>query len=358
MHSGSDHSRGSAAAVEIVVPPVDRHSAASAHTYMLRCTSLVVLTLQNALLILVMRYARTRPGELFFSTTAVVVAELLKTIGCLLIILWQEGSFRQCLQHLNQNIVQQPMDCLKISVPAIIYVLQNNLLYVAVSNLDASTYQVSYQLKILTTALFSVALLHKRLSQLQWVSLVCLFTGVAVVQLQPQDTAVSTKAATQQQSAMIGLCAVGVASVMSGFAGVYFEKLLKHTSPSIFLRNVQLGVIGVVVGLITVYTNDGQQVMLKGFFHGYDGVVWLIVFLQAFSGLVVAVVVKYADNILKGFATSAAIIISCLASMYFFDFVVSLQFVVGASLVILATYMYSKYVPTVGLPFTMAKSDV
>ena len=47
-----------------------------------------------------------------------------------------------------QNIVKQPIDCLKISVPAVIYVIQNNLLYVAVSNLDASTYQVVYKLYI------------------------------------------------------------------------------------------------------------------------------------------------------------------------------------------------------------------
>jgi solute carrier family 35 (UDP-sugar transporter), member A1/2/3 len=96
----------------------------------------------------------------------------------------------------------------------------------------------------------------------------------------------------------------------------------------------------------------------NGFFFGYDNVVWAIVLLQAFSGLVVAVVVKYADNILKGFATSAAIILSCIASMYFFDFQLSSQFVVGASLVMLATYMYSKYVPTVGLPFTAQKTDL
>jgi UDP-galactose transporter len=356
MHAVNENSRS----VEIdVPPPVERsHSSASMHTYMLRCTSLVVLTLQNALLILIMRYARTRDGDMFFATTAVVSAEVFKTVGCLFIIWWQEGSLSALVHHLNQNIVQQPLDCIKISVPAIIYVLQNNLLYVAVSNLDASTYQVSYQLKILTTALFSVALLHKRLSQLQWVSLVCLFTGVAVVQLQPHNTAAVAKATDQQQNAMLGLTAVGMASIMSGFAGVYFEKLLKHTSPSIFLRNIQLGVIGVIVGLMTMYANDGQQIILKGFFHGYDSIVWLIVFLQAFSGLFVAVVVKYADNILKGFATSAAIVISCIASMYFFDFTLSTEFVVGASLVILATYMYSKYVPTVGLPFSMAKSDV
>ena len=47
------------------------------------------------------------------------------------------------LQYLNENIFQQPIDCLKISVSAIVYTLQNNLLYVAVSNLEAATYQVS-----------------------------------------------------------------------------------------------------------------------------------------------------------------------------------------------------------------------
>jgi len=41
-----------------------------------------------------------------------------------------------------QSILQQPIDFLKISVPAVIYIAQNNLLYVALSNLDAAFFQV------------------------------------------------------------------------------------------------------------------------------------------------------------------------------------------------------------------------
>ena len=115
-------------------------------------------------------------------------------------------------------------------------------------------------MKILTTALFSVAILNKHLSRLQWLSLIFLFVGVAVVQLQPtQPTPVAAN--TTQQSLVTGLAAICTASMMSGFAGVYFEKLLKHTSPSIFLRNVQLGVIGIVFGLVTMYASDGSKVL-------------------------------------------------------------------------------------------------
>lgn len=43
--------------------------------------------------------------------------------------------------------------------------------------------QVTYQLKILTTALFSVILLRKSLSSLKWFSLIVLMVAVALVQV-------------------------------------------------------------------------------------------------------------------------------------------------------------------------------
>lgn len=185
-------------------------------------------------------------------------------------------------------------------------------------------------------------MLRKQISKLQWTSLVLLFVGISIVQLQPTESKLKSAPATEQNQ-ILGLVCVVISCAMSGFAGVYFEKILKGTKGSVWLRNVQLGALGVIIGFITMEINDGAAVTEKGFFFGYSNTVWFVICIQSFGGLCVAVVVKYADNILKGFATSAAIILSCIASIFFFDFTLTLQFTLGASLVMYSVYMYSRY---------------
>lgn len=91
-----------------------------------------------------------------------------------------------------------------------------------------------------------------------------------------------------------------------------------------------------------------------------------LLFLQALGGLVIAAVIKYADNILKGFATSLSIILSTLISYFWlqdfdptrykqpsllcpsrlhlffslFSPIVHSVFFLGAVLVIVATFLY------------------
>lgn len=56
----------------------------------LKYISLAVLVVQNASLILSIRYVRTLPGDHFFATSAVVMAEILKVLTCLVLILIQK----------------------------------------------------------------------------------------------------------------------------------------------------------------------------------------------------------------------------------------------------------------------------
>jgi solute carrier family 35 (UDP-sugar transporter), member A1/2/3 len=102
-----------------------------------------------------------------------------------------------------------------------------------------------------------------------------------------------------------------------------------------------MGLPSVVIAYLTVYFKDTAAIQKQGFLGGYTTIVWTVVTVQAVGGLIVATVVKYADNVLKVFATSFSIVISCIISAFMFDFHPSISFLVGASLVVTATVMYS-----------------
>ncbi|XP_069477189.1 UDP-N-acetylglucosamine transporter isoform X1 [Ambystoma mexicanum] len=310
----------------------------------LKYISLGILVFQTTSLVLTMRYSRTlkEEGPRYLSSTAVVAAEFLKIAACVLLVYKDNHcNFRSLNRVLHDEIINKPMETLKLAIPSGIYTLQNNLLYVALSNLDAATYQVTYQLKILTTALFSVSMLNKKLNIYQWISLLILMAGVALVQWPTDDAPESTHKEVSAGSQFVGVVAVLIACFSSGFAGVYFEKILKETKQSVWIRNIQLGCFGGIFGLMGVYIYDGERISQSGFFQGYNKLTWTVVVLQALGGLVIAAVIKYADNILKGFATSLSIILSTLISYFWLqDFIPTSVFFLGAIFVISATFLY------------------
>jgi solute carrier family 35 (UDP-sugar transporter), member A1/2/3 len=320
--------------------------------------SLLTLVVQNSSLVLTMRYSRVLPGPAYLSSTAVVLSEILKCVISLSIHLneqRQQSRYSRLptisddasfdanqsgynLARLWTDLFSIKSGFLKLLVPAVLYTLQNNLQFVAATNLDAATFQVTYQCKILTTALFAVLMLGQSLSLKKWLSLVILTAGVGCVQI-PSGT---TSTTLQQGNWTVGIAAVAVACLCSGFAGVYFEKVLKNgQSSSIWVRNVQLSVSCLAIALCGAFVWDGEAIREHGFFQGYNAVVLATVCIQAAGGLIVALVIKYADNILKGFATSLSIVLSTVASVFLFNFVPTIYFLAGSILVFAATYLYS-----------------
>ena len=306
-----------------------------------RYASLVLLVIQNAVLVLISRYSRTMPGDRYFATTAVICQEILKFLASIVIIYVNDGFF-SLLSQINQSIIANPLDNLRVAVPSTLYMIQNNLFYVGISNLPAATFQVIFQMKLLTTALFAVLILGRKLNLTKWASLVILSLGVAAVQIEATISKDQKEANSTNQNPLLGFMAVLAACMTSGFAGVYFEKILKDSEVSLWIRNIQLGVIGALMGAATAYFSEGKEILEHGFFYGYNEYTIGAIFTQALGGLIIACVVKYADSILKGFATSLAIILSCVMSVFLFNFQVTPVFVVGATMVVGSVYIYSK----------------
>ncbi|XP_018654928.1 LOW QUALITY PROTEIN: putative sugar transporter [Schistosoma mansoni] len=281
----------------------------------IKCGSLIFLTCQTSCLILLMRVSRSvQNSELYSASTVVVCSEFLKLLLSTILIFYQEVKLNVVF---HQSIIKvQYNDMIQILIPSTLYIVQNNLLYFAISHLNAVLYQILYQSKIFTTAMFMILLLNHHLRSTQWFSLLLLSTGIILTQLPSLGQSTSS---SEFHSNLYGLLAILLASVTSGFAGVYLEKIFKGTSTSIWMRNLQLGLLGVPIGLFGVFINDASKVKTLGFFYGYTPIVWIVVILQAFGGLAIAFVMRYADNILKGFSMGLSMILSSLISYFLFD---------------------------------------
>ena len=315
----------------------------------------------------------TADGHRYLPSTAVFLTELLKLAVCMTIALYDISSnlprsapATALFEALANGLISG--DSWKMAIPAGLYTLANSLQYVGISNLDAATFQVTYQLKIIVTAIFSVAMLGRSMSGRKWFSLVLLMIGVAIVSLPQKDAGslasshhtrvyvprsiesvfkhagavkrevphLRKRSATYEGieedelsmnanlDTSIGLLATVGVCFLSGLAGVYFEKVLKDSTTkatSLWIRNAQVSMYSLFpaffVGVIFV---DGEQVSKFGFFAGYNWIVFLSIAIQCFGGIVAAFCIYYADNISKNFAISLSMVLSALASFLLFDF--------------------------------------
>ena len=58
----------------------------------LRWISLIALVLQTTSLVLLLRYSRTMKAERYLSSTAIVTAEFLKALICVILVWFENGS--------------------------------------------------------------------------------------------------------------------------------------------------------------------------------------------------------------------------------------------------------------------------
>lgn len=138
-----------------------------------------------------------------------------------------------------------------------------------------------------------------------------------------------------------GFLAVIAACFTSGLAGVYFEMVLKTSSANLWTRNVQLSAWSLFPAALPVLLEMLRRGVAAPFLH-FGASAWATVVLQVTGGLAVAMVIKHADNILKGFAVSFSIVLSFGFSVAFFNFPFTAPFAAGVALVILSTLSYSR----------------
>ncbi|BBH09907.1 Nucleotide-sugar transporter family protein [Prunus dulcis] len=220
-------------------------------------------------------------------------------------------------------------------IPALLYLVKNLLQYYIFAYVDAPGYQILKNLNIISTGVLYRIILKRKLSEIQWAAFIILCAGCTTAQLNPKSDSVL-------QTPLQGWVMAIVMALLSGFAGVYTEAIIKkRPSRNINVQNFWLYVFGMAFNAVAIVIQDFDAVMNKGFFHGYSFITVLMILNHALSGIAVSMVMKYADNIVKVYSTSVAMLLTAVVSVFLFGFHLSLAFFLGSTVVSVAVYLHS-----------------
>lgn len=227
-------------------------------------------------------------------------------------------------------------------IPSIIYLIHNNVQFATLTFVDPSTYQIMGNLKIVTTGILFRSFLKRKLSNLQWMAILLLAVGTTTSQVKGCGVAkCDSLFSAPLQGYLLGI----LSACLSALAGVYTEYLMKKNNDSLYWQNVQLYAFGVLFNMIRLIMDDVSAGFEKGtwwqnLFDGYDFTTWLVVLNLASTGLLVSWLMKYADNIVKVYSTSMAMLLTMVLSAYLFDFRPTLQLFLGIVICIISVQMY------------------
>ena len=142
-------------------------------------------------------------------------------------------------------------------------------------------------------------------------------------------------AARKAADYLLGVSAVALEAALSGFSNVYFERVLKSTSLSVWERNVQLAGYSLLIYVpmaLSVHPN---------LLHGWSALTWLTAFLGALGGILIGLVINFMDSISKNLALTVAIVLTAALDYLLFDGIMNLPIVSAAGIVVTSIVTYS-----------------
>lgn len=241
----------------------------------------------------------------------------------------------QTLTHANRQLIHetQPRLLLHMLALAIIYCYNNALMFWLFARADPGSITLIKSASTILTAVLMYVWRRFTLSALRWMLILLQLCGLVVAQFHP---------CTGRPHLPMHVYAVLCVSLFnSTVANVWNEHVIKNFQyASLATKNVHLYFFGALLnGALFLY----HRVHTPGtppFLYGYSMAALGVVTSNAFIGIAINLVYKYADALVKNIATSTTTVVLVLLSAFFFGGRSDLMVFVGAAVVLLATFLY------------------
>lgn len=345
--------------------------------------------------ILLLKFSANAENKYDFHPASVnLLAEALKLVFCLIMsirVIVREG--RSC-RDLGFSSTTSLLVSFKWAIPAFLYFLDNIIIFYVMTYLQPAMAVLFSNFVILTTAVLFRIVLKRRLSWVQWASLIILFLAIVSLTMGsggnqhpistpggihanplsiPSNSCVlytqlleqmknssaseswtSVLPAQEWRNKMVEkLRTFGVGHILlllqcfiSAMANIYNEKILKEgdqLTESIFIQNSKLYVFGLIFnGLTLGLGSEARGITIHcGLLYGHNAFSLGLVLVTAALGLSVAFILKFRDNMFHVLTGQITTVVVTALSLFLFDFRPSLDFFLQAPMVLLAIFIYN-----------------
>ncbi|KAL9427030.1 hypothetical protein AB3S75_033753 [Citrus x aurantiifolia] len=237
------------------------------------------------------------------------------------------------------TIAQAARNNVLLAVPAFLYAINNYLKFIMQLYFNPATVKMLSNLKVFVIALLLKIIMKRQFSIIQWEALALLLTGISVNQLRslPEGTsALGLPVATGAY--LYTLIFVTVPSL----ASVFNEYALKSQyDTSIYHQNLFLYGYGAIFNFLGIVITA----MFKGpssfdILQGHSKATMLLICNNAAQGILSSFFFKYADTILKKYSSTVATIFTGLASAALFGHTLTMNFILGISIVFISMHQF------------------
>ncbi|TVU15427.1 hypothetical protein EJB05_38948 [Eragrostis curvula] len=254
------------------------------------------------------------------------------------------------LQSRKQKVGEKPLLSLStfmqaarnnvlLAVPALLYAINNYLKFIMQLYFNPATVKMLSNLKVLVIAVLLKIVMRRKFSIIQWEALALLLIGISVNQLRSVPEGTNS----------FGLPVTAIAYIYTlifvtvpSFASVYNEYALKSQfDTSIYLQNLFLygyGAIFNFLGILGTVVFQGPESF--DILRGHSRATVFLICNNAAQGILSSFFFKYADTILKKYSSTVATIFTGLASAAFLAQPLTVNFLLGISIVFISMHQF------------------